>query len=111
MTSPRMVDRVAFCRQKAAESAEHAKGLPPGMLRDSYLALAKQWLDLAENIERTKSGRDRQRRLSNEGLTVKSFASSLLLPMTDGGSEAANKNSGSPERSPAQIFPSRNLRI
>jgi hypothetical protein len=75
-----MIDRSDFSWQKAAECAEQAKALPPGILRDGYLALAKQWLDLAENIQRRQSGGDRQRRFSNEGLTIRSFVSSLVRP-------------------------------
>ncbi len=51
-----MSDRVEFCQQQAADCAQAAERLEPGPLRDGYLAMAKEWLKIAENIERVKSG-------------------------------------------------------
>ena len=41
------------CRQKATECEEEAKRAPSSSMAGAWLQLAKQWVDLAEGIERT----------------------------------------------------------
>jgi len=48
-------DRVQLCRQMAERAQELADAARPNY-RDSYLEIAKQWLMLADEMERAESG-------------------------------------------------------
>ena len=48
------IERIALCRRMADLTVEQSRAANPGY-RENYLDLAKQWLELAEEMERAQS--------------------------------------------------------